>query len=116
MITYFVENRSSNISEICYDPLDEILYVLFRSGMKYEYAGFPSGKLKHFIEADSIGKHFNNSIKDKFPAKKIGEAKSKFFEVGVLIRNVEKHSFTCEAGPLVKCSSWVKLKKILLEK
>ena len=116
MLIYSAEERSSNITEVGYEALDEILYVLFKSGIKYEYTGFPSGKLKGFIEADSLGKHFNNCIKDKYPTRKIGEAKPRNLEVGLLIRNVEKHGFTCEAGPLENCSSWIKLKEILLGK
>lgn len=116
MLTFYVEKRSSNITEISYDPLDEILCVLFKNGIKYEYAGFPSGKLKGFIEADSLGKYFNNNIKDKFPTRKIGEAKPRILGIEALIRSVEKHNFTCEAGPLVKCSGWIALKEILKDK
>ncbi len=114
MLTYYTEDRSSNITEVSYDPLDGILQVLFKSGIKYEYVGYPANKLKDFIESDSLGKYFNNNIKDKFTTNKIGEAKPVTLEIKELIRNVEKHGFTCDAGPLEKCASWLKLKKILI--
>jgi hypothetical protein len=70
MIPTFIPVVSSNISKIGYDANTETLYVEFKSGGLYKYAGVPVQTYLDFIRADSFGK-FLASIKHDFAYEKI---------------------------------------------
>lgn len=63
--------RSSNISSIGYDEINEILEIEFLSGGIYQYLDVPVYVYEELIDADSHGKYFNEHIKDKYKTKKI---------------------------------------------
>lgn len=47
---------SSNISSIGYDELDGVLYISFKNGSVYWYAGVEKSLFDEFLMADSKGK------------------------------------------------------------
>jgi hypothetical protein len=54
---------SSNIKSIGHDPQNRTLHVEFNSGKVYEYGGVSAGEHAALVNADSVGKHFNEHIK-----------------------------------------------------
>lgn len=58
--------QSSNIDSIGHN--NESLFVKFKNGNMFHYAGVLLKDFEALIGAESIGKHFAANIKDKFPA------------------------------------------------
>jgi len=63
--------NSSNISAIGYDTDNQILEVEFTNGAVYSYSGMPSGEYEGFMNADSKGKYFHASIKNRYSFMKL---------------------------------------------
>ena len=63
--------KSSSIASIAHDPATKTLSVKFTSGETYKYAGVSADQHKKLMGADSIGTHFQQSIRSKFKATKI---------------------------------------------
>ena len=59
-----VEISSSNIKSAGYDTEEQLLEIEFNSGAVYSYAGVPMGVYDDLLEAESVGKYFNQSIKN----------------------------------------------------
>jgi len=56
---------SSNISSVGYDSENQILEIEFReSKLVYQYFRVPMQVYNEFIRSDSLGKYFNQKIKD----------------------------------------------------
>lgn len=64
---------SSNIVAIGYDAATQELEVEFRSGGIYRYSGVSQEQHEALIKAESIGKHFQAEIRNKFPSSKVIE-------------------------------------------
>jgi hypothetical protein len=64
---------SSNINEVGYDPVKQVLEVQFRSGAVYRYARVPPDAFHEFMRAGSIGSHFAKFIKPNFECSRIEE-------------------------------------------
>lgn len=63
---------STAFSKVGYDADNEDLYVSFRdSGAEYRYSDFSYSDWTDFINADSLGKHFNSYIKGQYYCEKI---------------------------------------------
>lgn len=63
---------SSCFSHVGYDEEHEVLVVQFRdSGSKYSYSDFSPDDWDSFINAASLGKHYNSFIKGQFPSDRI---------------------------------------------
>lgn len=60
--------KSSNIHAIGW--ADGKLTVQFKNGTSYSYSGVPADTHKKLMDAESVGKHFNEHIKGKFDHKK----------------------------------------------
>lgn len=56
---------SSNISSVNYS--DKGLAVVFKSGKEYLYPGAPKELYEQMLDADSVGKFFNQYIKPFYP-------------------------------------------------
>lgn len=56
--------ESSNIDSIAYDNDTRTLFVKFKSNKTYSYQPITYEGFKGLYEADSIGKHFIEHIKD----------------------------------------------------
>ena len=55
--------ESSNLAEIGYDENDQTLEVKFKKGVVYQYYEVPSTTYEELIEADSVGKAFQQLVK-----------------------------------------------------
>lgn len=62
---------SSNLSEIGYDEATKNLRVKFKSGQLYEYEGIKPEQYNSLLNSKSLGKHFNQNIKNNFPCKEV---------------------------------------------
>lgn len=68
------EVKSSNISHVGYHVESQTLHVRFKSGTTYSYSAVPAEEHQKFLAAESIGKHFQANIRDKYKCTKL-EAK-----------------------------------------
>ena len=69
-----VASKSSNIQSIGYDEDARVLYVTFRSGARYSYAGVPAkvhAELAALKEGESLGKAFHAKVKGQYPHEKL---------------------------------------------
>jgi len=57
---------SSNIEAVGYNEQNEILYVRFKGGKSYSYERVPLCTYDEFMTAESIGKFFNQFIKNQY--------------------------------------------------
>lgn len=62
---------SSNIKMLCYNEYQKALFAAFHSGGVYKYLSVDRVVLDALLEADSVGKKFNE-IKKLFEVVKIG--------------------------------------------
>jgi hypothetical protein len=64
---------SSMLSSIGYDKGEEILEIKFANGSLYRYEGVPPNEYYDLIQADSVGKHFTQHVKNAgYPYEKVG--------------------------------------------
>ena len=62
----FKQVISSQIKEIAYDELSEMLYIRFKANsVIYKYHPVSKQEYQGLISADSVGKYFNSNIKNK---------------------------------------------------
>ncbi|MFG7341878.1 KTSC domain-containing protein [Stutzerimonas stutzeri] len=55
--------QSSSLRSLGYDPEQQILEVQFSSGALYRYEAVPPEVVQALLEADSLGRHFNQVFK-----------------------------------------------------
>ena len=55
---------SSLVESLGYDPEKEVLEVELENGRVYRYRDVPQSTYNELIEADSIGRYFNQYIRD----------------------------------------------------
>ena len=63
MYDFRIEVNSSAIKSIAYEKNEQILTVEFTSGGNYDYPNVPLSIVQGMLEADSIGRYFNQNIK-----------------------------------------------------
>lgn len=61
----FVKVESSNLDRVGYCPRKKVLRVEFKNNTTYEYSPIKGFEYKDLINAESVGKHFNQFIKNK---------------------------------------------------
>ena len=61
-----VEVSSSNINQIGYDDETQTMGVEFHSGKVYHYNNVPKEVYEEFVEAPSVGRHFNTEIRGQY--------------------------------------------------
>lgn len=66
-------SKSSLVRGIFYNYEAGSLVLSFYSGAYYEYYMVPEQTFIDFVNADSLGKYFNENIKDKFKFNEIEE-------------------------------------------
>jgi hypothetical protein len=54
---------SRSLRELGYDPDTQVLEVLFHNGSLYRYEQVPPEVVQALLEADSLGRHFNQVFK-----------------------------------------------------
>ena len=57
---------SSNINAVGYDFKEEVLHVQFKGGKTYIYEGVPRHIYDELMMAESVGKYFNQTIKNEY--------------------------------------------------
>ena len=67
----FIKVESSVINGVQYD--DRSIYVRFNSGVIYRYLNVNHRVFNDFLEADSIGKFFNQKIRNCYLWKEVQE-------------------------------------------
>ena len=63
--------ESSSIAAFAYDAEDLALYVRFKNGRTYRYAGVPESLFDAFVDADSKGAFFNAEVQGSYPYSQI---------------------------------------------
>lgn len=63
--------KSSNLKSVGYDKSAEILEIEFNNGGIYQYSKVPENIFNELMKAQSHGKYFIRSIKNKYPTKKV---------------------------------------------
>ena len=70
MARFFCASRSSFVSKVVYKP--GRLSVNFKGNpATYEYFFVPKAIFKHFEKAESFGQYYNESVKGKYPSRKV---------------------------------------------
>ena len=65
----WIKVKSSVLSGVCY--IDNTLYLQFNNERIYLYYNVPSSVYDHLCQAPSLGKYFNQYIKDKYEYKRL---------------------------------------------
>ena len=55
--------NSSSLRALGYDPEQQVLEVEFSSGALYRYEAVPPEAVQALLDADSLGRHFNQVFK-----------------------------------------------------
>jgi len=63
--------QSSVIASIGYSPGDKTLEVEFQTGRVYQYEGVPPKQHAALMAAESVGRYFNENIRDQYAAKEL---------------------------------------------
>jgi len=63
--------ESSNIAEIGYDNEHNVLHVAFHTGSVYAYEDVPYQMYEDMLNAPSVGKYFNENVRDMFVTTKL---------------------------------------------
>ena len=58
---------SSNLEAVGYDPATKELHVRFKSGSTAQYFDVPEDVHQQLVSAPSVGKHYHQHIKGRFP-------------------------------------------------
>lgn len=66
--------KSSHLEKVGYDEKTQTLRIQFKDGSEHEWYKFLKQHHHRFINAPSLGKHFNEHIKGKYETKKVKEA------------------------------------------
>ena len=61
-----IEVKSSVLLAVGYDQISETLRVVFNSGSEYRYTGVPIQEYRNLCNAESIGKEFNRTIRNRY--------------------------------------------------
>lgn len=67
----WVPLESSVLASAAYSPGERQLYLEFRSGAVYRYVDVPLQQYVEFLAADSKGRYFNLSIRDRFQCQQV---------------------------------------------
>ncbi len=58
---------SSNVAELGYDEVNQIVYVRFQNGTLYTYSNVPIYEYEALNNASSIGSYLNRNFKNVYP-------------------------------------------------
>ena len=61
-----IEVKSSVLLAIGYEQISETLRVIFNSGTEYRYTGVPIQVYRNLCNAESIGREFNRTIRNRY--------------------------------------------------
>ena len=69
---FIEEVDSSCIKSVACDQEEGKMWLRFKSGDLYEYQGVDLQVAKDLAEAESVGKYFQENIKNKYECNKVG--------------------------------------------
>jgi len=69
------EVESSVLMFVGYEPISETLRIIFKSGSEYKYTGVPYQVYLNLCNAESIGREFNRTIRNKYDCTLVQELK-----------------------------------------
>ncbi len=61
-----IKVSSSAISAIGYDESTKMMKIRFKQSKTYDYCGVPKNVFEAFLNASSIGRYYDQHIKDKY--------------------------------------------------
>ena len=61
-----IEVKSSVLLAIGYEQISQTLRVIFNSGTEYRYTGVPIQVYRNLCNAESIGREFNRTIRNRY--------------------------------------------------
>lgn len=64
--------ESSVLTSVGYDPGKGVLEVEFAGGRVYRYFVVPATVYRELMEAGSLGRYFNEFVRDKYPVREVG--------------------------------------------
>lgn len=67
--------QSSSVAAVAYDPATSTLEIEFTSGAAYHYTDVEAEAFLELLAASSIGRHFVQEIKGRYPYTKMEERK-----------------------------------------
>ncbi len=67
----FIPITSSNIKEVAYNKREKELQICFVNGSLYVYYEVPESVFENLLNAESAGKFFYNTIKNKYACERI---------------------------------------------
>ena len=70
-----IEVESSVLMFVGYEPISETLRIVFKSGSEYKYTGVPIQVYQNLCNAESIGREFNRTIRNKYDCTLVQEFK-----------------------------------------
>ena len=62
---------SSVLVSVGYDQGKGVLEVEFAGGRVYRYFVVPAAVYRQLMEAESLGRHFNEFVRDKYPVREV---------------------------------------------
>ena len=63
--------ESSSLAAVGFDGAVNELSVSFRNGMVYRYFQVPSSVHRALMKAPSIGRFFNETVRDRYPSQRL---------------------------------------------
>ena len=63
--------ESTTLTKVSYDEARELLQLEFCSRAVYQYFSVPAAVHQSLLDASSKGRYFNQSIRDRFPYRRI---------------------------------------------
>jgi lysyl-tRNA synthetase class 2 len=62
---------SSVITSLGYERETNTMEVEFKTGRVYRYFMIPEGVFQELLRSESIGRHFNKEIRDRYPSREV---------------------------------------------
>ena len=63
--------ESSVVRSVGYDRDDQVLEIEFHTDRVYRYFVVPHGVYRELVEASSVGRYFNERIRDRYPTREV---------------------------------------------
>lgn len=65
--------ESSNIAAVGYDEASRTMRVEFKNGSQYDYPDVDQVLVDEFLDADSVGRYFQQNIRNSFQGLKVDQ-------------------------------------------
>lgn len=82
------EINSRSLAACGYDPQQQSLLVVFKSGRRYLYSGVPESEYRSLMAASSHGTYFNANVRDRYEFKELMPGDSPSYGSSAPLRTV----------------------------